>query len=174
MLYWRRVCGRTRAPVAAKARIGPLPDVLRPGSEELRQLAARYGLRLVVLFGSRARGERRPDSDFDIAVQMEEPFSRRSSPLTETEAQALRGLHADLQHLLRTGRVDLVLLDRASPLLAHRVARDGIPLFEAAPGVFARFCVRAAQRYDDLRPVLQAERVYLSHAFGTVPSPAPS
>lgn len=151
----------------ARAPIESLPAALRPGSDEIRRLAARHRLSLLVLFGSRARGEARRDSDFDIAVLTEGAYPRGASPLRPDEAQAFRRLHADLQHLLGTGRIDLVLLDRASPLLAHRVARDGIPLYEASPGTFARFCVRAVQRLDDMRPMLRAERLYLARAFGS-------
>lgn len=159
----------------ARAPIERLPAVLQPGSEEVRRLATLHRLSLVVLFGSRARGEARRNSDFDVAVLRAGACPRRPSPLTGDEAQAFRQLHADLQRLLGTGRIDLVLLDRASPLLAHRVARDGIPLYEASPGVFARFCVRAVQRLDDVKPMLRAERLYLARAFGApAPHPEPS
>lgn len=36
-----------------------------------RLLVERFGARRVVLFGSRARGESRADSDFDVFVEME-------------------------------------------------------------------------------------------------------
>lgn len=40
-----------------------------------RRLAARYGARLdrVLLFGSRARGDPTPDSDWDFAVFLHDP-----------------------------------------------------------------------------------------------------
>jgi predicted nucleotidyltransferase len=36
--------------------------------QRLPEVAAQFGLRLVLLFGSFARGQARPDSDCDIAV----------------------------------------------------------------------------------------------------------
>lgn len=147
-----------------------VPEVLRPGSPQLRQIAGQHGLRLVVLFGSRARGAAHEKSDYDVAVLSSTRVAHRSGPLSASEAAVLRRLHARLQHLLQTSRVDLVLLDRASALLAHRVARDGIPVYEAEPGEFARFCVRAVQRKEDSRPFAEAERRYLEQRFSTQPA----
>ncbi|WP_324670041.1 type VII toxin-antitoxin system MntA family adenylyltransferase antitoxin [Geochorda subterranea] len=143
-----------------------LPTVLRPGSEPLRQLAYGYGLRLVILFGSRARGEAGVTSDFDLAVSMTDPYRRAYGELTEGEAHTFQRLHSELQRMLATSRVDLVLLERAAPLVVHRVVRDGIPLFEATPGAFVRLCVRAVQMIEDARPMLQAQRRYLARVFG--------
>ncbi len=47
--------------------------------------------------------------------------------------------------------VDVADLGRADPLLLMLVARDGVPLFEAAPSEFARFASLAARRYADTR-----------------------
>lgn len=37
--------------------------------QEIRKLAEKYGVNKVILFGSRARGDYRPKSDIDLAVQ---------------------------------------------------------------------------------------------------------
>jgi predicted nucleotidyltransferase len=44
-----------------------------------RELEALYGARLkrVLLYGSRARGDHRPDSDYDVLVVLEGPIERR-------------------------------------------------------------------------------------------------
>jgi predicted nucleotidyltransferase len=68
----------------------------------------------VVLFGSRARGEARPDSDIDLLVVMPQPT------LTATERQlALRSLRAVLRPLPLKVGVDLVVVGEQD---AHHLA----------------------------------------------------
>ena len=68
----------------------------------------------VVLFGSRARGEARPDSDIDLLVVMPQPT------LTATERQlALRSLRAALRPLPLKVGVDLVVVGEQD---AHHLA----------------------------------------------------
>ncbi len=64
-----------------------------------RALDAKYGGRVerVILFGSRARGDHRPDSDYDIAV-----FLKRMDGFA-TESARLAEIETDL--LYRTGAV---------------------------------------------------------------------
>ena len=56
-------------------------------------LDAAYGDRIerVVLFGSRARGDHRPDSDYDVAVFLKDyrSFGRESKRLAEIEVDVL-------------------------------------------------------------------------------------
>lgn len=96
-------------------------------------------LRLAILFGSTARGSARPDSDVDLAIWPADP----DIPLSDELA-----LQARLEALL--GRdVDLVRIDRASPLLAWRIARDGIVLISDPPVAAIRFRARAAIAHGD-------------------------
>ncbi len=49
----------------------PLKDpLLREKREEILQIAQKYGATNVRVFGSRARGDARPDSDVDLLVEM--------------------------------------------------------------------------------------------------------
>ncbi len=83
-----------------------------------------YGERLerVVLFGSRARGDARPDSDYDFAVFLRDSGSlwEESGPLAEIETRIL----------LDTGAVINALpfpaadYDGRTPLM-HELRRDG-------------------------------------------------
>ena len=73
-------------------------------------LAARPDVTLAYVFGSTARGERRADSDIDIAVLFDVQPSA-------TEQLALRDALCAAAQI----PVDLVVLNDASPLLAHEV-----------------------------------------------------
>lgn len=101
------------------------------------------GLELLVLHGSRARGDARDDSDWD--------FAYAAAPELDVSL-----LYADLALALKTDRVDLVDLATAGGLIRYRVARDGIVLLESKPGAFDRFWFAAVSFWCDAAPVLRA------------------
>jgi predicted nucleotidyltransferase len=107
-----------------------------------RVAAATPGLRLLLLHGSRARGDQHPRSDWDFAYE--------ADPMFDPDA-----LLAALADRLKADRIDLVDLDRAGALLRHRVARDAVVLFERIPGRFQRFWLDAVHTWCDLAPVLE-------------------
>jgi predicted nucleotidyltransferase len=99
------------------------------------------GINLLVLFGSRLRGQTHAHSDWDFGY--------------------LAGEHADIDllrermtHALATDEIDLVNLARASALLRFRAAAEGKALFESDPGSFQRFQDEAARFWCDVEPVL--------------------
>ena len=110
--------------------------VLAPG------LAAFPDLLMLVLHGSRARGDSRTHSDWDLAYQAAAPFDPD-------------GLLAALAERLNADRIDLVDLDRAGALLRYRVARDGVVLYARDSDRFRRFWLDAVDTWCDLAPVLE-------------------
>jgi predicted nucleotidyltransferase len=108
------------------------------------EIAAREaGLELLVLFGSRARGDARTESDWD--------FAYLAGPRFEPEAFLARLVTA-----LRTERVDVADLDRAGALLRFRAARHGKVVHERTPGIFARFWLAAVHFWCDAGPGITA------------------
>lgn len=113
--------------------------------EALRRLASGFpALRLLVLHGSRARGDDHARSDWDLAY------------LGDASIDELE-LRSQLAKALRTDGVDLADLSRAGGLLRYRVAKDGVLLFERSPGDFERFCYDAATFWLDIEPVVREE-----------------
>jgi predicted nucleotidyltransferase len=101
------------------------------------------GLRLVVLFGSRARGDATARSDWDVGYLGSEPLDRE-------------GLLADLVAALGTEEIDLVDLDRASGRVRFRAARDGVVAFQAVDDAFARFWFDAVSYWCDMGAIIRA------------------
>lgn len=93
--------------------------------------AASSGLRMLILYGSRARGDAGPGADWDFGYLAE-------------EASDVPGLLAALVEHLGDDDIDLVDLDRASGLLRFRSACDGVLSYESEPGVFDRYRLEAA------------------------------
>ena len=101
------------------------------------------GLDLLVLFGSRGRGNAQRQSDWDFAYQ-------------GTASLDADRLHADPTLALRTDHIDLVDLAHAGGLLRFRAARDGFPVYESREDAFRDFWLQAVGFWCDARPVLDA------------------
>src|SRR5512138_37200 len=100
------------------------------------------------LFGSRARGTARAESDVDVAVFLD---------LARVVASAF-GYEADLTTALMaalgTDRVDVVVLNGAPPLLHHRVLRDGVRVLSRDLAATTTREGAALSRYCDYVPQL--------------------
>lgn len=80
----------------------------------------------VILFGSRARGDARPDSDVDLLIVEPEPFSSQRSRRQETARLylALRRL-ARPKDLLLYGRDEFERLKDSAHPIVGRALREG-------------------------------------------------
>jgi predicted nucleotidyltransferase len=99
-------------------------------------------LDLLLLYGSRARGDSRAQSDWD--------FGYVGGPQLDAA-----GLLAGIVEVIRDDRVDLVNLATAGALLRYRSARDGVVLYESRPRLGEQFRLDAADFWCDAQPVLQ-------------------
>jgi hypothetical protein len=100
------------------------------------------GLELLLLFGSRARGDTHARSDWDFGYLARPGFDPDD-------------FLACLVLLLGTDRIDLVNLGRAGGLLRYRAAAEGRPLFESSPSVFDDFSFDAISFWCDMGPIIR-------------------
>jgi predicted nucleotidyltransferase len=117
-----------RAPVRDR----PLPEY---DPERLADAARRYGLRLVVLYGSRARHRAGPESDLDIAIlgcRMEEFLD----------------CYAELSEVFRRYSLDLVRLEDADAFLRHEIMHRGV-LLGGDPDLFCDYRAYAYRDFTD-------------------------
>src|SRR5207247_9412123 len=70
-------------------------------------------------------------------------------------------LIADLASVLHRPDVDVVILNQASPLLAHRVLSKGKLAYERSASARVRFQVLTANRYADMVPAYETYIKYL-------------
>lgn len=118
-------------------------------ADQIRQrLEGHPEIAFAYLFGSRAEGTPRENSDWDVAVAFSEELR------AEERFRLQLRLAADLEEL---GRVDLVILNDAPPLLAHR-AISGKRLLVRDEVALVRFSVRTVAMYADQKPWREAFR----------------
>lgn len=116
---------------------------------------ALVGVELLVLHGSRARGDALPSSDWDLGYL--------AAQGAEVDPVALLDV---LTSTLGTDAVDLVDLRRGSALLRFRAARDGIALIETRPEVFLDFRLEAARFWCDAGAVIRAAQAEVLASLG--------
>ncbi len=118
------------------------------------------------VFGSAARGGVAKHSDLDVAVFVDPELDRNDGGFGYAA-----GLAADLEEAAGGRAVDVVVLNDATPLLYHRVLRDGVRLTSRdLPSTTTREG-RALSRYFDDLPRLRLlddalRRRIVSGSFG--------
>jgi predicted nucleotidyltransferase len=131
-------------------RIDTLPHAARVVA---RVCTRRREIQAAYVFGSVARGRTRQDSDIDIAVLLRQSHAAHASRYRPD-------LVATLGAALRRDDVQLVILNEAPPLLAHRVLSLGVLVFERSRSARVRFQVETARRHADIVPAIER---YIEH-----------
>lgn len=87
--------------------------------QQIKQIALRYNVEKLVLFGSRARGDHCAVSDYDIAV-----YGKDLSLLDKA------GLWADVEEVDTLKKIDLVFIDdNINDELLGNLERDGVTIY---------------------------------------------
>jgi predicted nucleotidyltransferase len=115
-------------------------------TEQLVAALRAHGARFALVFGSRARGDARPDSDFDVGAWFP------SAPPQGWDIEVPAG-------------VDLVVLNSAPLELAGRVALEGEILFDDDPPARVHWVADTRKIWLDERPRFErAHREFLEAA----------
>lgn len=100
----------------------------------------------VILFGSRARGDASPTSDYDVALVL------RPGPIPRLSASRKR-----LQYLA-IGDLDVVIFQHLPLHVRSRVLKEGLVLFARDEDALYELAVRTARAFSDFRHI---QRAYL-------------
>jgi predicted nucleotidyltransferase len=115
-------------------------------AQRVREAVADLPVAVLVIFGSRARGRARPDSDLDVAVLPE--------ALDDLDRRRLQvALISALGDLVPGERVDVVFLDEAPELLRQRVMEHGQVVVCRDPARWRELRVRTMREHADREPI---------------------
>ncbi|NER50364.1 MAG: nucleotidyltransferase domain-containing protein [Symploca sp. SIO1A3] len=131
-----------------------------PTIEEFRELAQQLPekipyLKMLVLFGSRATGKTHANSDWDFAALYDEQL--RDESCRGFGWFEVPGLVGEIFNI-NSDKIDMVELNRGTPLLNYHVARDGKLLYEKEPGEFLNFQRQAWKTYADTAKFRKAQQ----------------
>ncbi len=127
-------------------------DVIKKLEKIIPAIATKFGaIEVLYLFGSYASGNASSESDVDIAVVVDENRYKKD-PLLDLRVGVV------LEHELESD-VDVVVMNRVSPIVQHEVLRSGKRLFERMPQRRAAFELKSFKEYVDAR-YYQRKRFY--------------
>ena len=123
-------------------------EPITESSPGLRELAQRFGIRVILQFGSTVTGTTHAASDVDLAVQLDTPALSVETILELQEA---------LQSRFPGREVDVAILNRADPLFRKKIMENCRMLFGTSQD-FARLHLYSFKIYQDFQPYLELER----------------
>jgi predicted nucleotidyltransferase len=126
-------------------------DINEP-TMSLSALAKRYGIRLIVQFGSTVSGPVHERSDVDIGVL----FSN-----ADLDLYTLSEVRQGLQAFFPDREVDLAVINRADPLFLKKLM-ERARLLHGLPQDLQRLRLYAFKRFQDHRRFLELERRYVA------------
>ncbi|MDB9316005.1 nucleotidyltransferase domain-containing protein [Spirulina sp. CS-785/01] len=108
-------------------------------------------LKMLILFGSRAKGNTHANSDWDFAVLYDQELYEQT--LQNAEGWEFLKIYSVLEDYLQIPgeKIDVVELDRCSPLLAHNIACHGKLLYEQEEGLFEQFKQQSVMTEQELQ-----------------------
>ncbi len=114
----------------------------------LRELAQRFGIRVILQFGSTVTGTTHDRSDLDLAVQLDTP---------DVSLETILEIQDALQSRFSGREVDVAILNQADPLFRKKIM-EGCRMLFGTSHDFARLRLYAFKTYQDFKPYLELER----------------
>lgn len=113
--------------------------------QKIAEIAEKYQLKLVLLFGSQSSGRIHKESDFDIAYL----------PTKNLKFDEENYLNYEFTNIFQNDRVDTVDIRKAPPLLLYAIFQNCLVLFKEDDLVFPVYKAYAFKKYIEARPFLE-------------------
>jgi uncharacterized protein len=113
-------------------------------------------LKMLILFGSRAKGKANEDSDYDFAIL----YDREMYEASKRNGLSWFSLYSKLENIfgLPNEKADIVDLNKCSEIFAHIIARDGKLIYEKESGEYDAFIKRSLKTPEEIKEIRREER----------------
>lgn len=122
-------------------------------NKKIKDLAEKYDLSLVLLFGSQVTGNTHSESDFDVAYVSNKKLT------FDDEVK----FNTSLTDVFRNDKVSLVNLKTASPLLAKQIVMNCKIFYEKKGHLFSDLLTYTLRTYEEASPLFDLRRHYLNY-----------
>lgn len=110
--------------------------------QQIKRLAGKFGIKYLYLFGSQARGQVKPLSDFDFAIKFDKKIVKNTF-------KAKLKLMSELSNILKFENVEVVDIEQANPILAFNIIKDGLVIYDRVKKERVMDRVKIMQVYYD-------------------------
>lgn len=124
-------------------------NIINEHIHAIKRLFLKERVFFAYLFGSQVTGEIGGLSDIDIAVYFDERLSK--SAMFDSKLRIM----AEISKLLKRDDVDVVILNDAYPLFAHRIIKQGTVIFSNNEKTRIDFEVKIVMAYLDFKPYIE-------------------
>ena len=119
-------------------------DIIQQFEKIIPDLVEKFdAIEVVYIFGSYASGTAKGDSDIDVALFVDD-LKYSDNPLIDLEIGCM--LDKEINK-----RVDVVVMNRVSPIMQHEVLSSGKRIFERSPRSRCAFELRSFKEYMDVK-----------------------
>jgi len=120
-------------------------EINKKQKKKIEEIAGKYQLKLILLFGSRVIGKINRESDFDVAYlpQKDLGFDRENY------------LNYEFTNIFQHDRVDTVDIRRAPPLLLYAIFNECQILYKEDDLIFPTRRAYAFKKYIEAKPILE-------------------
>ncbi len=139
LLYAQDLVKHARPGLRVEELASAIPEIL---------IQAPY-LILLVLFGSRARGDANSESDWDFAFLCDEE-ERQKYEKGDWDSLRIWTILQETYNLF-DDQIDIIEMKNCSEILAHAISEDGIIIYERNPGIFEAFRSQKLKTPQELR-----------------------
>lgn len=130
-------------------------EILNQNQAKIGQIAKKYKIKLVYLYGSHARGQQTPMSDIDLAVLFEDDLA------DEKYLDNKLNFGGEIEKAFNLRDVDVRALNNYSPRFRFTVYQEGKLIYTKDEDTRIDFQLKAFHDYQDIKHIYEISDYYL-------------